>query len=570
MNNNNFLDQDISSGESSEVDDNFFDPFDWSDPFNQISDRFDQIGKEKEMAEEEGEELLRQAESSTVELKSPETVQELLEETKSTEADKSMYILQKPSMPNLRVDKNGVDPITPTDRFSQTIAEEDLSRSTFDAEGNASSAEKEPPSQSILADSSSSSIEDTFADFLRKEVQSVTAEDGKFDTRPIPFFPGAHFDKETLAQAKFTPVPEKKIGPDTQILPDLRDHRKRKQETNNTAKAAVDAGISVETVSETTTGNQQFESYEKETEHASSIYHNDMVTKEASIPESSESVNAMADPDPEENSISSEPSICQNPPDSVLSTEDKAPMSRKEQKRTEKRAQKKASAVSKKQSKHSAKIDRKTQKFERKAEKLEEKKGKEGESIGSKIFSWASFLILQMVILFVFSDIYSLTYPSSGYTGLFGVGKAVVVSESMYPTLKVDDIIIYQKPELDTYKEGDIVVYKKTEANGSERLIVHRIVAVEGTQVITCGDNNNGIHDPAINREQICGVVVLKIPYIGGILRKIHTVPGFIVSFGIIAVYILIWDAVRRKKRKKHLATITGNKDAQDILKGIL
>lgn len=566
MNNNNFLDQDLSPGESPEVDDNFFDPFDWSDPFNQISDQFDQIGKEKETVEEKGEELLRQAEPSTVELKPPETAQALQEKAKPTALDKSLHILQKPSMPDLRVDKNGVDLITPTDQFSQTIAEEDLSRPTFDTKESVPAAEKEPPSQSTPADSSSSLSEDTFADFLRKEAQSATAEDGKFDTRPIPFFPGAHFDAEALAQAKFTPAPEKKIGPDTQILPDLRDYRKQKQETNNTTKASTDVEISVEAAgSEATTTNQHFESYKKETEHASSVYDNDPITEWSSVPDTSESaepVSVTADPDPEEDFISSESSISQNPSGSASFAENEDPKSRKEQKRAEKR--------SKKQSRHSEKIDRKTRKFERKAEKLEEKKGKEGESIGSKIFSWASFLILQMVILFVFSDIYSLTYPSSGYTGLFGVGKAVVVSESMYPTLKVDDIIIYQKQELDTYKEGDIVVYKKTEANGSERLIVHRIVAVEGTQVITCGDNNNGVHDPAINREQICGVVVLKIPYIGGILRKIHTVPGFVVSFGIIAIYILIWDMARRKKKKKHLATITGNKDAQDILKGIL
>ena len=99
-----------------------------------------------------------------------------------------------------------------------------------------------------------------------------------------------------------------------------------------------------------------------------------------------------------------------------------------------------------------------------------------------------------------------------------GFGVSVVLTGSMEPTLKVNELVFVVKA--DEYKEGDIVVYQK-----DNELIIHRIMLINGDQVVTQGDNNPVADDP-VPMGSIKGKMKFSIPFIGLIVRGIRSVPG--------------------------------------------
>lgn len=93
----------------------------------------------------------------------------------------------------------------------------------------------------------------------------------------------------------------------------------------------------------------------------------------------------------------------------------------------------------------------------------------------------------------------------------FGTGAAVVLSGSMSPTLEVNDLVLVQEKE--HYEVGDIVVYQS-----GNSLVVHRVAALEGTQIITRGDANN-VSDAPVDISAVKGTVVIRIPHLGAVIN---------------------------------------------------
>lgn len=83
---------------------------------------------------------------------------------------------------------------------------------------------------------------------------------------------------------------------------------------------------------------------------------------------------------------------------------------------------------------------------------------------------------------------------------LFGLSVYRVVSGSMEPNIRVNDLVIVNSHS--NIKENDIVTY---ENNGS--YITHRIVKIDKEKIITKGDANNTEDNP-IKRNQIKGKVI--------------------------------------------------------------
>lgn len=99
-------------------------------------------------------------------------------------------------------------------------------------------------------------------------------------------------------------------------------------------------------------------------------------------------------------------------------------------------------------------------------------------------------------------------------TGFFPHYILGVGSNSMQPALSKGDAIILKKVNNNTkLKKGDIVAY-----DNGKMIIVHRIKKIDNsglnTQYIMKGDANNGVDSKAVDRDQIKGIVKLKIPYL--------------------------------------------------------
>ncbi len=123
-----------------------------------------------------------------------------------------------------------------------------------------------------------------------------------------------------------------------------------------------------------------------------------------------------------------------------------------------------------------------------------------------------------------------------------GFGAAVVLSGSMESELSKNDLIFVKRTnELSVDK---IVVYQS-----GRSLTVHRIVEINGDEIITKGDANNTA-DPPITSDMIKGEVVLVIPFLGLI---INLVQNPIIVFFILALAIYLMERSFRKEKGKKL-----------------
>lgn len=112
----------------------------------------------------------------------------------------------------------------------------------------------------------------------------------------------------------------------------------------------------------------------------------------------------------------------------------------------------------------------------------------------------------------------------------FGVGFSVVLSGSMEPTLSVDDLVIVREAE--HYEVGDVVVYQS-----GQSLVIHRIVQIDETAVITKGDANN-MEDSPVAVSEIKGRMVGVIPGVGRVVHFLQSPLGIILILAL-AVFLL-------------------------------
>lgn len=119
----------------------------------------------------------------------------------------------------------------------------------------------------------------------------------------------------------------------------------------------------------------------------------------------------------------------------------------------------------------------------------------------------------------------------------------VVVSNSMNPTLKINDIIVVKKVPISDIKIGDIIVFKSP--LDPDIPIVHRVVdIIEGPggskMIITKGDNNPAPDPWTISEDQILGKVIYVIPKIGVIPKTLNTYPSLKYALAILIIAAII------------------------------
>jgi signal peptidase len=148
-----------------------------------------------------------------------------------------------------------------------------------------------------------------------------------------------------------------------------------------------------------------------------------------------------------------------------------------------------------------------------------------------------------------------------GY-GLFMLGMGtssplvVVTSESMVTALYPGDLLVLQGRAAEDIAVGDIVVY--TDDWYTDAPIVHRVVEIQvvgGTYYFfTRGDANhaNDIGNRTI--DEIIGVVVYKIPYLGHVSMFLRSPPGYLfIALVFIIIIILPEFACKSKGEEEEI-----------------
>ena len=146
-------------------------------------------------------------------------------------------------------------------------------------------------------------------------------------------------------------------------------------------------------------------------------------------------------------------------------------------------------------------------------------------------------VVITALLLFTALNICSLLDIS-----FFGYRIFKIVTGSMEPKLHVNDVLLIK--EEDNYAIGDIVTYRY-----GDEYVTHRVIFVEGDQIVTKGDANN-TNDEAINKKDVVGKMILKLTVLSYINYLIGYPIVWVLLFIIGMVVILVMPNYKKKNGK--------------------
>ena len=175
------------------------------------------------------------------------------------------------------------------------------------------------------------------------------------------------------------------------------------------------------------------------------------------------------------------------------------------------------------------------------------------------------FVFVGVLFLLGLSNIYQQTVNIENHCGFFGIGNAVVASDSMEPKLYKNDLIFYKQVDPSKIEVDDTIVYKRTTDTG-DMLIVHNVIQKENGYIITQGINN-AMPDEAFAESNVVGKHLFKIPKIGGFLSLFSTKWAPVLVVVIFLIFFALKTGFFIIAKQKHLNDISKDKETQEAIK---
>ena len=158
---------------------------------------------------------------------------------------------------------------------------------------------------------------------------------------------------------------------------------------------------------------------------------------------------------------------------------------------------------------------------------------------------------LALIAIFVsiyFGDLF-LNVKSGNYSSPLFNGY-VIVSQSMVPTININDAIVVKRENNDHYKIGDIISFFSTEYDNAGIVVTHRIVGktsldVKQSYYTTKGDNNPVPDMKSVATKNVYGKVMFIIPKLGYIQNFLSQPAHFILCILIPAGFVILYDIFR-------------------------
>lgn len=157
-------------------------------------------------------------------------------------------------------------------------------------------------------------------------------------------------------------------------------------------------------------------------------------------------------------------------------------------------------------------------------------------------------LILGVVFTAYFGDMF-LNVRSGNYKNPLFNGY-IIISQSMVPTIKINDAIIVKREADQRYTIGDIISFFSTEYDRNGIVVTHRIidktfVRDKKSLYSTKGDNNSVADKDMIPTDSIYGKVLFIIPKLGYVQKFLSSPINFICCIIIPALVIIVLDFIR-------------------------
>ena len=165
-----------------------------------------------------------------------------------------------------------------------------------------------------------------------------------------------------------------------------------------------------------------------------------------------------------------------------------------------------------------------------------------------KIFRWIFdiilFIILAIALIMAYNHV-QVNIRGNTYTTMLGYSAFEVATGSMSNTIEIGDVILVKLIEPnEPVSENEIVVFTQ-----DTTLVTHRIIKINGDQIITKGDANNTQDDP-ISRGQIIGKVVKIIPDVK-MWKEIILTPKVLIPTSISILLLWIFFSYDKEKDVK-------------------
>ena len=170
-----------------------------------------------------------------------------------------------------------------------------------------------------------------------------------------------------------------------------------------------------------------------------------------------------------------------------------------------------------------------------------------------------SCLITVFVILLSLFSFIAVCWVDSVYNSNRGISKNplfnayVVITESMVPTINVNDAIVVKRVENNTVDIGDIITFSSNDVYLKGLIVTHRVVGkqldVDGNYIYRTKGDNNSLEDTAlVNSDDIYGKVVIKLPKIGYVQLFVSSPFGFVVSIIVPVLLVIVYEVWRIRR----------------------
>jgi len=126
---------------------------------------------------------------------------------------------------------------------------------------------------------------------------------------------------------------------------------------------------------------------------------------------------------------------------------------------------------------------------------------------------------------------------------------SVIMSGSMEPAIPVGSIVVVKKVNPEDVKVGDVIAFETGESRTMHR-VVEKVVENGSFYLRTKGDANEDPDPWIVKPEDICGALMLTMPYYGYLLHFAGTPIGFAL-FILVPAIILIANEVRNILRRR-------------------
>lgn len=169
-------------------------------------------------------------------------------------------------------------------------------------------------------------------------------------------------------------------------------------------------------------------------------------------------------------------------------------------------------------------------------------KRRENAKIAKKVIEILAVILIYNIILIVVSS-----ENNFNLINMFGYKSYVIKTNSMEPTINVNDVVINKKVEQEDLKVGDVITFIQ-----KGEVITHRITKIdddeEQVQYTTKGDNNNIEDTFKISYKNIEGKQVLTIPHLGKIIQLLENRLLFLIILLIVLIFMFIQLINQEKK----------------------